>query len=252
MALDPQSAEAYTSLALAREFGWKWDAAGQAYRRAIELNPNYATARHWFGMLLWVQGKMDEALLQLKQAAESDPLSHRILDTYARMLNLAGRPDEALAVAERALALQPRAIQAAIQKAHALVLLGRANEAVALIEQVSTLDANTEQRTNALHILQLAGAEAAIRRIIGSTEGMSSSQFRFASLVALGRPAEALSELRPSDLHENQLIHMALLPFYDPVREDPRFLQVITDVGYLEHYRRARAWLGANQPKARK
>ena len=252
LALDPQSAEAYTSRALALEFGWKWDEAERAYQRAIELNPNYATARHWFGMLLWVQGKIDEALWQLKQAAESDPLSHRILDTYARMLNQAGRPGEALAVADRALALQPMAVQAATQKAHALVLLGRANEAVALVEKILALEVNTGQRTDALLILQLAGAEATVRRIIGSTEDLPSSQFKFASLIAFGRLDEALVELRPADLHENQLINMALLQFYDPVRDDPRFLHALSEVGYMEYYRRARSWLTSNVPKEKK
>ena len=252
LTLDPNCAEAYTTLALALELGWKQEAASRAYQHAVELNPNYATARHWFGMLLWMQGRMDEGLRQLKQATESDPLSHRILDTYARMLIQADRPDEALAVADRALALQPMAIQAATQKAHALVLLGRANEAVVLIEKVLALSASTEQRTNALLVLKLAGAEAVMRRVIGSVAELPSSQFKFASLIALGRPDEALSELRPADLHENQLINMALFRFYDPVREDPRFMKAISDVGYLEDYRRARAWLATNVPKEKK
>ncbi len=251
LALDPVCAESHTSLASALEFGWQWDAAERAYRRAIELNPNYATARHWFGMLLLTQGKIDEALRQLKQAAESDPLSHRILDTYASMLNKTGRPAEALAVAEQALAQQPLAIQAATQKARAMVLLGRANEAVALLEKAVTPSANIDQRTNALHVLHQAGADAAVRQLIGATEVLPSSQFKVASLIALGRPGEALAELRPADLHQSQLSNLALLSFYDPIREDPRFLQAISEVGYMEHYRRARAWLAANPPKGK-
>ncbi|MBI2813049.1 MAG: tetratricopeptide repeat protein [Opitutae bacterium] len=252
LALDPQCAEAYTSQALAFEFRWELAAAERSYRRAIELNPNYSTARHWFGMLLWVQGEMDEALRQMQLAAASDPLSHRILDTNARMLNLLGRPAEALAVADRALALQPHAVQAATQKAHALVLLGRTDEAVTLIEKALAWGGSIEQRTNALVVLHMAGADAAMRRVIGSTADMPASQFKFASLIALGRPDEALVELRPADLHENQLISTAVFQFYDPVREDPRFLQAISDVGFMENYRRARAWLTANLPKVKK
>ncbi len=252
LTLDPNCAESLTSLASALELGWKWAEAERAYRRAIELNPNYATARHWFGMMLWVQGQMEEALAQLKRATENDPLSHRILDTYARMLNLTGRPEEALVVAERALALQPLAIQAATQKARALVLLGRANEAVALLEQALTPSANADQRTDALLTLHLAGADAAMQKLIGATEALPGSQFRFASLIALGRVDEALAELRPENLHEFQLINMAVLSFYDPVRDDPRLLQALSEVGYLEHYRRARAWRAANLPKEKK
>lgn len=63
--------------------------------------------------------------------------------------------------------------------------------------------------------------------------------------------AKRIAELRPADLHQNQLSNLALLPFHDPVREEPRFLQAINEVGYMEHYRRACAWLAANPTKGK-
>src|SRR5262249_14342966 len=73
--LDDSLAEAHTSLGSAKESEWDWTGAEKEYKKAIELNPNYATAHHWYSGLLAALGKQDEALAEAKQAIELDPLS---------------------------------------------------------------------------------------------------------------------------------------------------------------------------------
>ena len=74
--LDPGLAEAHTSLALITEnFDYDWETAEKEYRRAIELNPNYATAHHWYAEYLSLQGRFSEALAESERARELDPLS---------------------------------------------------------------------------------------------------------------------------------------------------------------------------------
>ncbi len=74
--LDPELAEAHTSLALITEnFDYDWDTAEREYRRAIELNPNYATDHHWYAEFLSLQGRFPEALAESARARELDPLS---------------------------------------------------------------------------------------------------------------------------------------------------------------------------------
>ncbi len=112
LAFDRDLAEAHTSLGGARMFGWDFAGAQRGLRLAIAQNPSYATAHQWLGRALAADGRMGEALLELKLAAELDPLSGRILDNYANTLRLAGRLTEALAIVDRSLAINPRSSQA--------------------------------------------------------------------------------------------------------------------------------------------
>jgi TolB-like protein/Tfp pilus assembly protein PilF len=74
--LDDTLIEARTSLALARvNYDWDWPGAEREYKRIIEMNPNYATAHHWYGQYLAKTGHFDEALIELKRAQELEPLS---------------------------------------------------------------------------------------------------------------------------------------------------------------------------------
>ena len=79
--LDDASAETHASLAAVHNcFEWDLDAAEQGYRRAIELDPSYATALHWLGMFLQAtSGRLAEAVDSLEQAIELDPLSPPII-----------------------------------------------------------------------------------------------------------------------------------------------------------------------------
>jgi TolB-like protein/DNA-binding winged helix-turn-helix (wHTH) protein/Tfp pilus assembly protein PilF len=77
--LDGTSAEAHTSLGLvAHAFEWNWPAAEREFKAAIQLNPNYATAHHWYSHYLVSMGKLDEAIRELRQARDLDPLSFPI------------------------------------------------------------------------------------------------------------------------------------------------------------------------------
>jgi TolB-like protein/Tfp pilus assembly protein PilF len=76
--LDESSAEAHTSLASVLEDEYDWDGAEREFKRAIELNPNYATAHHWYGILLSRTGKLDKSLLEASKAELLDPLSPQI------------------------------------------------------------------------------------------------------------------------------------------------------------------------------
>ena len=80
VALDSGSAEAYTALGFATVcYNFDWAVAEGQHRRAIEINPNYATAHHWYGFHLLMEGRFDEALEQLLRARELDPLSPSII-----------------------------------------------------------------------------------------------------------------------------------------------------------------------------
>jgi TolB-like protein/Flp pilus assembly protein TadD len=106
--LDDQSGEAYTSLASIREFVGDYEAADRAYRRAIELAPNYAQAPFWYGLFLMnSRGLPEQSLEWFQRALELDPLSGIVLSNLSGAYEMLGQFDEAHAVTEKALAMDP-------------------------------------------------------------------------------------------------------------------------------------------------
>ncbi len=83
--LDDQAAETHVSLAAVNDQLWQWEEAERGYKRAIELNPNYATAYHWYSNLLSALGRFNEASLMIVRAREIDPLS-TVIGVYVSMM----------------------------------------------------------------------------------------------------------------------------------------------------------------------
>lgn len=105
---DDSLAEAHTSLASIRAtMDWDWQGAENEYRRAIELNPNYPTAHHWYAAHLMVQGKLDQALQEIKKAQQLDPLSLGINKDFAIVLMYMRDYDKALEQCRKTLEIEP-------------------------------------------------------------------------------------------------------------------------------------------------
>ena len=105
---DDSLAEAHTSLASIKAVtDWDWQGAENEYRRAIELNPNYPTAHHWYAAQLFIQGRFDQALQEIKKAQQLDPLSLAINKDFAVMLLYARDYDNALVQCRKTLEIEP-------------------------------------------------------------------------------------------------------------------------------------------------
>ena len=105
---DESLAEAHTSLASIKAVTeWDWQGAENEYRRAIELNPKYATAHHWYAAQLLLQGRLDEALQEIKIAQQLDPLSLGINKDYAVILLYAGDYEKAMEQCRKTLEIEP-------------------------------------------------------------------------------------------------------------------------------------------------
>ena len=95
--LDETLAEAHTSLALVGLFyDWDFEGAEREFRRAIQLNPNYATAHHGYAILLAAMRRNDESVAEATRALEVDPVSVQVNNIVGLMLTAAGRYDEAI------------------------------------------------------------------------------------------------------------------------------------------------------------
>jgi DNA-binding winged helix-turn-helix (wHTH) protein/TolB-like protein/Tfp pilus assembly protein PilF len=106
--IDETLAEAHTSLAFVR-FWYDWDFAGaeSEYRRAIELNPDYSTAHHWYGEFLVLTGRPDEGFRELKLAQEADPLSLIISTDIGKMFFFNRQQDKAIEQLQKTLEMEP-------------------------------------------------------------------------------------------------------------------------------------------------
>ena len=105
--LDPTLAEVHYVDAFVKWFGWDWKGAEEAFKRAIEINPNYPEARAQYSQLLAILKRPEEAIVQAQQAIELDPLNPVIMGLYGSTFSMVGRYDEGMAMAHKELRMSP-------------------------------------------------------------------------------------------------------------------------------------------------
>ena len=106
--LDSSLGEAHNSLAFCLDgFDWDFDSAGNEFRRAIELNPGYATAHHWYAWHLALLRRCDEAIVEMRKAENVDPLSLIINADLAELLALAHSYDESIQQSRKTIEMDP-------------------------------------------------------------------------------------------------------------------------------------------------
>ena len=136
IALDETSAEGHSALAMLLLFDFKFAESEKEFQRAIEANPNYATAHHWFGnSLLVTLGRFDEGVKEGKRAVELDPLSLIINADLGSTLMIARRYDDAIGQFKRTLALDDKFAYAHWNLGEALYLKGDTKAAIAEYEK---------------------------------------------------------------------------------------------------------------------
>ena len=132
LALDSTLAEAHTTLAYGKFlFDADWHGAEQGFRRAIALNPDYATAHHWYGDFLGGRGNLEGYLQEIRRAEELDPLSRQIGTEVGRALYALRRNDEAVTQLQQVLRADPAFAGAHVTLGRVYVEQGRMAEASA-------------------------------------------------------------------------------------------------------------------------
>jgi TolB-like protein/Tfp pilus assembly protein PilF len=242
--LDPTLAEAYPALGLVYNRTRRHREAEQVYRKALELNPNYALPHHWHSIALETEGRIDEALAEIEQAIRLDPLSAIALVTRRRMLTEAGQPAAALAAYEREQALVPDRPSAAGYRALCLLELGRREEAVDVARQVAampTMELRLWADADIIYLLRQTGheAEAAEHATRILPRFHPDSYQRGAVLAALGRWDEAEPFLERTPVNVQHMFYWS--PVWDAWRDDPRFRKLLAKLGCEDAHRLARA-----------
>jgi len=187
LAMDPELSEAYTSLATAFQYAdWDWPVAEASFKRAISLNPNYATAHHLYSLFLAVKGSFDEALSETERAIELDPIQPIIRTSRAFILYLAGRFDEAMERCRALLEFDPDLFCSWSITASVLTELGRFAEAEEALRNAAKLAGEEPTLVTGLAGYNLArsGRHKEAREVLGRMIGMRETKYVSAHLIA--------------------------------------------------------------------
>ena len=144
--IDDSLAEAHVSLGLVHDHLWQWADSEKEFKRAIELNPNYPTAHHWYSVYLRDMGRYDEALTEIRHARDLDPLSLIINFNVALAYLIKGDANTALDQMKRTMELDPNYSASHIFLGRAYVKQGRVNEALAEMQKDAALNLSLNLR----------------------------------------------------------------------------------------------------------
>ncbi len=232
--------EAHNALAFAmHSFDWDWAGAEQAYQRAIALNPNFATARHWHGFYLGMLGRMDEALAEMRRAQQLNPLSIVIRTHLGLMLYRGGRYDEAIEQLKQTLEMEPGFAAAHYFLAWAYEQKGMYEETITHLQKALIASPGSPDRVGALGhahaVFKRRGrARKALQELHKLAERRFVSAYDFAIIyIGLGETDQAFKGLeRACDERSfSMLMSLKAEPRLDRIRRDPRFRDLVLRVG---------------------
>ena len=236
--LDESLTEAHTSLGLLLFYNLDFQGATKEFERAIAINPNYATAHHWYGLgPLRCVGNADKAIVELKRALQLDPLSLIINADVGVGLVTARRYDEAIAQLRKTIQMDPYFYYAHLHLGKALQLNGQLDEAMAEYKKASALNddplvvgllaqgyAKQGQRDEALKTSEQLQQTATQRYVWNYTFALVH--------IAFGEHDKAIDFLE-RDYRDHADYEIALIkvdPMLDPLRGDPRFEALVSKV----------------------
>jgi len=223
------------------KFWYDWDFAGaeSEFRKAIELDPDYATARHWYGEFLGLMGRFDEGFKQLKIAQQIDPLSAIINTDLGKLLLLARQPDDAIQQLQNTLKLDSEYPLAHLFLALAYNQKGLHEQAIAeLNKYANSPDSRTIFKATLGFIYGQSGRRVEGMGILNELEKRSTtnqylSPFQIALIYAgLGDNDKAIEWLQTGKRdHDPFLMYIRVDPNFDNLRKDPRFVELMQQIG---------------------
>jgi serine/threonine-protein kinase len=247
--LDPNLAEAYATLGLLRSrYGWKWGEAEEFFKKAIELNPGYSTAHHWYAVdYLAMIGRFEEALSEIDQAISLDPLSAIAQEGRGFVLMVSRRYPEAVRQYEALKEFDPSFYKAWTSLGRVFAQMGEYAKAIenyrkgrelggdipnvlAALGQSYALNGQTERAKEMLRKMQEISSAA--DRTGGAGPSVSATSFAIVHL-GLGENDRALDWLEKGmENRQMTLSGLKVHPVYDPLRHEPRFQALLQRIGF--------------------
>ncbi|HEX6408249.1 MAG TPA: protein kinase [Gemmatimonadales bacterium] len=235
IALDESLAEAHTSLGwVTFIYDWDWAGAERQFRRAVELNPRYSTARQWYSWFLAAMGRFEESLEHARVATELDPASVSIRRSMGWLNYYARQHDAALDNLRRALAMDPTA-----EETHRLLGLvylqqGLLDEATAALKEAIAISPNDALALAGLgHVAVCRGRVDEALTILAELDARGRSRYvspvaQTQLYVTLGQRDRAFEWLdKAFQDRRGWLAYLKIEPMLDSIRDDPRFHRML-------------------------
>jgi TolB-like protein/Tfp pilus assembly protein PilF len=243
--IDDALAEAHTSLArIKSSFDWDWPTAEEEFKRAIELNPNYARAHHLYGRHLMSMGRFDEAAAEIRRASELDPLSLSISADLSAPLFFRRQYDGAIESLRKTLEMDSNFPLAHARLAGAYEYKGMYEEAIAEYERMIELSGSSADNPSNLATLAVlyAGsgrgdrARDILNRLKERSQRENVSPSEIAEIhAALGEKDQAFEWLEMAyQVRSSDLRFLKVSQTWDSLRSDPRFADLLRRVGLAE------------------
>jgi serine/threonine-protein kinase len=226
--MDNTLAEAYTSLAASKfHYDWDWEGAEKEFKRALEMNPNYATAHQWYSEFLVARGKADEAIDEMKKALELDPLSMAINRDIGEIYYYARQFDQAIEALQKTLEMDPSFIHT--QQWLGLAYLGKSKprEAVeAFQKELESSDSDDVKPLIGIAYVRMGQKDQA-NKILETLRQPSSPNIQyFTSLLyfSLGEHDLGFEWLEKACEGPGQwMVYLKVDPLLDNIRSNPKF-----------------------------
>jgi tetratricopeptide (TPR) repeat protein len=236
--IDDTLAEAHASLALVEEnYDYDWAGAEKEFRRAIQLNPQYATAHQWYAESLSWQARFPEAFAESERARQLDPLSLIIRSDYEAILYNSRQYQEALNQCFSLLELDPSFNRASDATISIYLQMGQYDKAIEGIKRAAESRSSIWMWAWAAAVYARSGHPREARQALAKVEQISASQpFRTATLLiaysGMGEKEKMIDLLQKAySEHSNAVVQIKVDPLYDPIRSDPRFQDLLRRVG---------------------
>jgi TolB-like protein/DNA-binding winged helix-turn-helix (wHTH) protein len=236
--IDPQSADAHASLALALNHKWDFPAAEVEFKRALELNPQYANAHHWYGDYLSIQGRHDEALLEAKRALELDSLNLMIGTWVGLRYYLARRYDGAIEQGRNTVDLDPSFAAAHLILGESYVQQGKHQEGLDELQKAADLSGDSPLYMAQVGVsLGLAGKKKEALRVIDKLQDISGkryvSPYGVAQIYATLNDKEQTYKWLETAYRDRAvwMSYLAVDPVFDSIRSEERFQDLLRRVG---------------------
>jgi serine/threonine protein kinase/tetratricopeptide (TPR) repeat protein len=241
--LDPTLAEVHVSMGEVLEvFDWDFAGAEREFRRALGINPGYATGLQWYAELLENLGRYDESLAMIRRAQEADPFSPIINAVHGQILSRSGRTNEALAQFQKTLDLERNFSLGHFLFGLALVRDGKNEQAAKEIEQaVHSSPESPVYRSMLAYAYAQTGRIEDARKILGDVIQQAESdraswQDVAGIYAALGEKDHAFAALELAFQRRDSRLTMLLdHEGLAPLRSDPRFSDLVRRVGLPQH-----------------
>jgi tetratricopeptide (TPR) repeat protein len=218
---------------------WDFPGAEREYKRAIELNPNYATAHQWFAQMLQVLVRLPEANKQLQLAHELDPLSQMIATNLGDEAYLERRYKDAVDLTRKAIEMDSTFPDVHFHQADNYFNLSMYDAALQELKLGYSAKGDSEMVAAIDQSRANGDYRAAIRNLIAVLKGRVGTRYVPTTNVArwylrLGDKEEALGWLeRAYQQRQTSIMYLKVDPFYDSIHSDPRYADLLRRIGLL-------------------